>query len=161
MTRTIPARAARRTLLAVAVLALALATAACGSAAASPSPSPLPSGPLDLNGTTWMLLKYVSPDGTSYTVPSAVTPIASFQDGTVSGSGGCNTFNGPYTLTGDQLTMGPLAATKMACEEPIASVETAYLAAMDVVNRAAILENGNLQLWDDGGKTTLAFVRGS
>lgn len=159
MNRT--ARHGRRLVIVIAAVVMALTVAACGTSSASPSPSPLPSGPLDLNGTTWLLLKYVSPDGTSYTVPGAVTPTMGFDDRTASGSGGCNTFSSPYQLEGDKLTMGPVATTKMACEEPIAGVETAYFAALDVVNRAAILDNGNLQLWDDGGKTTLAFVRGS
>jgi heat shock protein HslJ len=150
---------ARRLALAVAALAIALTTAACGTTAATPSP--LPSGPLDLNGTTWLLLRYLSPDGTSATVPAAVTPTIAFADGTASGSGGCNTFTSPYTLDGDKLEMGPLATTMIACEEPILGVETAYFAALDVVNRAAILESGELQLWDDTGKTTLGFVRGS
>ena len=57
--------------------------------------------------------------------------------------------------------MGPIATTMIACEEPILGVETAYFAALDVVDRAAILDNGQLQLWDDTGKTTLGFVRGS
>jgi heat shock protein HslJ len=148
-----------RLALAVATLAIALVAAACGSTAATPSP--LPSGPLDLNGTTWLLLKYVSPDGTTATVPGAVTPTIEFVDRTASGSGGCNTFSSPYQLEGDKLEMGPIATTMIACEEPILGVETAYFAALDVVNRAAILDNGELQLWDDTGKTTLGFVRGS
>ena len=159
MTHSSRSGVARRLALAVAALAIALSAAACGSSAATPSP--VASGPLDLNGTSWLLLRYLSPDGTSATVPAAVTPIISFADGTASGSGGCNTFTAPYTLEGDQLEMGPLATTMIACEEPIAGVEAAYFAALDVVNRAAMLDSGELQLWDDTGKTTLAFVRGS
>ncbi len=149
----------RRVALAVVALAISLTAAACGSSAATPSP--LPSGPLDLNNTAWLLLKYLSPDGTSATVPAAVTPTLTFADGTASGSGGCNTFTASYTLEGDVLDMGPIASTKIACEEPILGVETAYFAALDVVDRAAILDDGELQLWDSGGKTTLGFVRGS
>ena len=94
-------------------------------------------------------------------MPGAVTPTMEFDDRTASGSGGCNTFSSPYTLEGDKLEMGPIATTMIACEEPILGVETAYFAALDVVNRAAILDDGELQLWDDTGKTTLGFVRGS
>jgi heat shock protein HslJ len=35
----------------------------------------------------------------------------------VSGFAGCNRFSGGYTSTGDSLRFGPLALTKMACEE--------------------------------------------
>jgi heat shock protein HslJ len=158
---THPARAGGRTRLAttVATLLLMLSVAACGSSDATASPQP--SGPLDLDDTVWLLVSYLSPEGTSYTVPSAVTPTLAFADGTASGSGGCNTFSSPYELTGEDLTMGPVASTKIACEEPIASVENAYFAALDVVNKAAMLDTGRLQLWDSGGKTTLVFVPGS
>jgi len=39
--------------------------------------------------------------------------------------------------------------------------ETTYLAALDVVDKVAILDDGKLQLWDSAGKTTLAFIKGS
>jgi heat shock protein HslJ len=50
-------------------------------------------------------------------------------------------------------------STMMACEEPILTVETAYMAALDVVDMAALLQDGSLQLWDSGGKTTLVFTK--
>ena len=160
MIRNTRASGRGRGVMAIAVLAFTLVVAACGGSTATASPAGS-AGPLDLNGTTWLLTSYLSPDGTSYTVPSAVTPSLEFDDRTASGSGGCNTFSSPYQLEGQNLTIGPLAATKVACEEPILGVETAYFAAMDVVNQAAMLDDGRLQLWDSGGKTTLAFVPGS
>ena len=117
--------------------------------------------PVSLDGTTWLLTDYISPDGQSYTVPAAVTPQLAFADGQLSGNAGCNTFNAPYTVTGDAIEVGPIMSTKMACQEPMATVEAAYLAALDSVNKVAILDDGKLQLWDDGGKTTLAFLKGS
>jgi len=160
VTRTTRPRGTRRLGLAITALAIALIAAACGSSTASPSAS-ASAGPLNLNKTTWLLISYLSPDGTSYTVPSAVTPSLEFDDRTASGSGGCNTFSGPYQLDGENLKLGPIATTKVACEEPILAVETAYFAAMNVVNKAALLDNGRLQLWDARGKTTLVFVPGS
>ena len=43
----------------------------------------------------------------------------SFQDGQLSANAGCNTMNGSYTVDGDQLVIGTLAMTQMACEEPL------------------------------------------
>jgi heat shock protein HslJ len=40
-------------------------------------------------------------------------------DSAVTGSGGCNTFRGPYRITGEGMEIGPVAATKMACAEPV------------------------------------------
>jgi heat shock protein HslJ len=142
---------------------LVLAVAACGGAAATAAPSAAApsSAPLDLAGTQWLLIRYLSPDGATFTVPAAITPQAAFTADAMSGNAGCNTFNGGYTLNGQDLKLGPMASTMKLCEEPIASVENAYLAALNVVDKAALLDNGNLQLWDSEGKTTLVFVPGS
>ena len=150
-------RRARRIVLAT-LAVLVLTVAACGGT--QPTQTPVPSGPLNLTGTTWLLIRYFSPDGALFTVPAAVTPQAAFTADTMSGNAGCNTFNGPYTLTGQDLKLGPMISTQMACQEPIASVENAYLAALNVVDKAALLDNGNLQLWDTEGKTTLVFLKG-
>jgi len=43
-----------------------------------------------------------------------------FDQGRVSGSDGCNRFNGPYVSRGTSLKVGPpLAATQMACPPPV------------------------------------------
>ncbi len=156
-----PATLRRQTsrLLLVLFAATALAVAACGSS--SPTPTPVPSGPLELAGTRWVLIKYLSPDGVAVTVPSSVTPTAEFTADTMSGRSGCNTFSAGYTLDGDSFTLTGISSTMMACEEPMASVEAAYLAALAVLDKAALLDDGNLQLWDSGGKTTLVYVKGS
>jgi heat shock protein HslJ len=139
--------------------AVALAVSACGSA--SPTPTPVPSGPLELAGTRLVLIKYLSPDGVAVTVPSSVTPTAEFTADTMSGRAGCNTFNPGYALDGDNFPLTGISSTMMGCEEPMASVETAYLQALAVLDKAALLDDGNLQLWDAEGKTTLVYVKGS
>jgi heat shock protein HslJ len=55
------------------------------------------------------------------------------EDGTVSGSSGCNTYTGGYTLEGDTVAIGPLASTRMACEEPegVMDQEQQYLVALE------------------------------
>jgi len=151
-------RRASRTVLALFAV-LVLAVAACGGA--QPTPTPVPSGPIELAGTKWLLIRYLSPDGALFTVPAAVTPIAEFSADVMSGNAGCNTFNGGYSIDGDNLRLDPMNSTQVACEEPIASVENAYLAALGVVDKVAFLQDGNLQLWDSEGKTTLVFLKGS
>jgi heat shock protein HslJ len=51
-------------------------------------------------------------------------------DGQVSGSSGCNSYNGPYKLDGTSLTVGPLATTRKACEQDIMDQEMQFLAAL-------------------------------
>jgi heat shock protein HslJ len=57
-------------------------------------------------------------------------PSATFEEGRVGGSTGCNRFTGSYTLDGDSLELGQLASTQMACIPPADAVERAYLAAL-------------------------------
>ncbi len=79
-------------------------------------------------------------------------------DGTVSGTGGCNTYSGPFTTSGaDQITIGPLAATEMACPEPAMEIEQMYFAALDNVATYQI-DGTTLTLRDADGATQAAFT---
>jgi heat shock protein HslJ len=51
---------------------------------------------------------------------------------TVSGSAGCNTYNGPATVGDDgSMTLGPeFAVTFMACEQPVMEQEQEYLSTL-------------------------------
>lgn len=53
-------------------------------------------------------------------------------DGTISGNSGCNSFSGQYSLSGQSLTISPLATTMRACIEPegVDTQETAFLTAL-------------------------------
>jgi heat shock protein HslJ len=164
-----PATRRRHTSRLVLVLfaAMAIAVAACGSASSTPvatltpGPTSAPSSaPLELAGTNWSLIEYASPSGEILTVPAAVTPTAEFTADTMSGRAGCNTFTAGYTLDGDNFTLTGISSTMMACEGPVATVETAYLQALAVLDKAALLDDGRLQLWDVQGKTTLVYVQG-
>ena len=80
-----------------------------------------------LAGTNWQLLQ-LGPNGAL----SENLPTLSFSnDGKVSGSGGCNTFSGPVTISGMAIKFGPLAATKKACSEQVDAQEAAYLKALE------------------------------
>lgn len=63
-------------------------------------------------------------------VPDTKLTVTFAEDGSVSGSSGCNTFTGEYKLEGDALTVGPLASTMMACEQPAMDQETQFLTAI-------------------------------
>ncbi|MEO5964475.1 MAG: META domain-containing protein, partial [Candidatus Limnocylindrales bacterium] len=84
---------------------------------------------------------------------------AEFTGGTMSGNAGCNTFSGPYSIQGDVIKVDHLLVTEIACQEPIASVEKAYLEALNLADKVAILDNGKLQLWDSASKSTLDFIQ--
>lgn len=74
---------------------------------------------------TWTL---DSIDGES--VPDGVTATATFgEDGSLTGSGGCNNFSGSYTIEGGLITVGPIAATLKLCPDS-SDTERLYLDAL-------------------------------
>lgn len=121
----------------------ALALAACGG-------DDDESGGASLEGTQWTLAGGVDD------VPDDAVPTLMLDEGVASGSGGCNRFSGGYEVDGDSLTIGPLAGTMMACEEPKMTVESTYLAALEAADAWAI-DGGELVL-TSGGDETLRFT---
>lgn len=75
----------------------------------------------------------------------------SLSDMRVTGTGGCNRFSGTFTAKGDELSLGPLASTKMMC--PDQKFEDAFFAAMAKVKNFEIADKV-LSLKD--GKNTVA-----
>jgi len=80
-----------------------------------------------------------------------------FESGRLSGFAGCNNFSGSYTLEGDQLKIGPVASTQMACPEPGSSVETAFHKALSGTLRYSV-DGDALQATTAAGDT-LRFQR--
>ena len=86
------------------VVGLTVLVAACGGSAGTPTPAAD-----GLSGTSWAL---TSMD--DQPVPADVVVTLAFAAGTASGSSGCNTYSGPYTVDGQSLDFGALASTRMA-----------------------------------------------
>ena len=106
----------------------------------------------DLPGSSWVLVEI---DGEA---PAADPPptLAFNEDGTVTGSAGCNTFNGSVAIDGSALEFGPLATTRMACADPaIGEQETALLQALQATTGYTIDDEGRLVL--TGGDAELIF----
>ncbi len=74
----------------------------------------------------------------------------------LAGHGGCNSFTAGYSLDGDALSVGPVAATKMACEPPeLMRAEQTLLAALESATRMA-LDGDELVIEAEGA--TLRFA---
>ena len=112
--------------------------------------------PLTPEGTTWHLAAYA--DDAMAAVPFPVQATLQLDDGTATGSTGCNTFNGSYTLEGERLTFDEqFALTRAACPDETASrVESAYLAALPQV-AAWTIEDEQLMLAAADGARLLVF----
>lgn len=113
-------------------------------------PSADPSAATELGGTRWILADM---DG-SADFARLVLTLEFGRDGMVTGFAGCNTFDGPYALTGDEISLGPLATTKIACEPPASAVEAAYLPALDAAGTWSVDDAGQLLL---SGPVMLTF----
>jgi heat shock protein HslJ len=79
------------------------------------------------------------------------------ESGRLTGFAGCNNFSGGYALDGDQLKIGPVASTQMACPEPGSSIETAFHKALSGTLRFA-LDGDHLTATTASGDT-LRFQR--
>jgi heat shock protein HslJ len=78
-----------------------------------------------LEGPTWVVQEMSVDGAMTAPIPDAA-PFAVFEDGTVAGSSGCNSYNGTYQIDGDSMAIGPLASTLMACTAELLGQETFY-----------------------------------
>jgi heat shock protein HslJ len=113
---------------------------------------------LTFEGPTWLLESYLNLEGqTTERLPETRVTIT-FADGQVNGSAGCNNYFGPYEVDANNLTIGPLGSTLMACDpNEVALQETAYLASLSNVASYEIVA-GQLQLRDADGQTILIYT---
>lgn len=147
----------RLALVIVSLVALVI-VGACGTNTAT-QPPVAASESASLDGT-WLLTSYVSVDGTSFTVPSAVTPNITFDGNAASGQAGCNTFNAVANIHGSELRFDTVQSTKIACEDPMATVENAFLQALNLSTTFTVTGN-QLVITNPEGKPSLTFVRGT
>jgi len=89
-------------------------------------------GEYTLEGTTWLLDKTIS--------GSEITAL--FANGQVSGSAGCNSYQGAYQSTQadgrNTIAFGPLATTRMMCDQSLMDQENLYLAALEAATEYTI-----------------------
>ena len=120
--------------------------------AAGPATAGAP-GADELADTSWVLIDL----GGSSDLLGTVITLEFAGDGTLGGSGGCNTYSGPYAVTGMGISIGPLVTTKMACPPPAADIEPTFLGALDAAGQWSIDDAGHLVL---AGPTPLTFEPG-
>lgn len=101
-----------------------------------------------LEGVTWQVAEFVAADG-SATAPVA-DAIITFQNGQITGNGGCNGFFAGYTLDGSALTITLGGRTSMACEDAIMAQEDAILAALGQVASYEVADAQINLLGEDG-----------
>ncbi len=137
-------------------LALVLTLALPGGALAQDEAPPSPEGP------EWVLTSYYDEDAADLVpVPFPVRATLSLQDGTASGSAGCNQFSGGYQIDGGALSFSEeMIRTLALCDEPQQGVEDAYLAALNDV-AGWLIDGETLELSDGIGDVILTFEQPS
>ncbi|MFA6225689.1 MAG: META domain-containing protein [Methanoregula sp.] len=90
-----------------------------------------PAVPAQLAGN-WVVTRMGIQDDSAVINPTTQITLVFMADGTVSGNGGCNNYNGPFTLNGQTTTLGkgisigPLVSTKKFCQD-YSNQESTYL----------------------------------
>lgn len=113
----------------------------CGGAILSPQ---------TLEGTDWSIQRIGEMDALSDRPASLA-----FADGRASGTTGCNRFSGSYDVNTTALTLGPLAATKMACPGTAMEQENKLLAILKGTLGMAFRNGDTLILTGTNGRTVV------
>lgn len=80
--------------------------------------------PASLTGS-WKLTSYGTTDVISSALANVEAGLTFNEDGTVTGTSGCNEFGGSYTVQGDQITFNEIVSTLMLCDTPVMDQEEA------------------------------------
>lgn len=89
-----------------------------------------PLQPVPFEGTTWNYRFFQGDMPNWQPILPDTTITAVFEGDTISGSAGCNQYNGPVTRNGDEIAVGALATTRMLCADEVMQQEERYLAAL-------------------------------
>lgn len=114
--------------------------------------------PASLSGVTWELTGYNNGQDAVVSLLEGTTITAVFgEDGSLSGSAGCNRFTTSFQADSGSISIGLVASTMMACEEEIMQQETAFLAALPTAVTYD-LQGDALELRDANGALVASFV---
>lgn len=115
-----------------------------------------------LANTNWVLAEYVAQGSAPVTALGEPPPTLIFGDnGRVSGYTICNSYSGPYSESGDQVTFGPLVTTRRACTNPeFVAQEQLFLLVLD--GTTTVTRSGDtLTVTAPAGSLTFAASDGS
>ncbi|MEZ4515633.1 MAG: META domain-containing protein [Chloroflexota bacterium] len=116
--------------------------------------------PISLTSVTWSAVNYNNGNQAVVSLLADTTITAVFaEDGTLSGSAGCNTYTTSYTVDGDSMTIAPAATTRMMCEQPegVMDQEAQYLSALETTATYRI-DGNTLTLRTADGAMVANFV---
>lgn len=109
-----------------------------------------------LKDTVWQLVDWDDP---AFLPKDEI--ILRFTDKDLSGSTGCNRYQGGYQLKGTQLQVGTIATTRMACHPDLMQQEMAYLKALETIQNYSLNAQGKLEIryGNPGASQRLQFAK--
>jgi heat shock protein HslJ len=138
------------------LLVLAIALPGCGGDDDAGS-SGSEQDPAALEGAPWVLTQMLTAGGQTEIVGVGVN--AEFDGSSISGISGCNRYNASYEASGNQISFGPIAGTKMQCGEPASSTEMRYLQLLEGVASYEV-SGRSMSMSDGDGTPVLQFMKG-
>lgn len=110
----------------------------------------------DLEGRDWALTQ-LGDDSTSGELVQGTVITATFEDGTVAGSSGCNNYFADYAVDGDAIEVGPAGSTLMFCESPEGTMdqEQTYLSLLQTADSFDV--SGDTLTLSADGTTVLVY----
>lgn len=116
--------------------------------------------PTPLTGTNWVAMNYNNGRQAVVSVLGGTEITAVFgEDGSLTGSAGCNNYMTKYQVDGNAITIEPAATTRMLCAEPegVMEQEAEYLAALTTASTYEI-RGDKLELRTADGALVASFV---
>ena len=100
----------------------------------------------DLEGRIWRLTRFP----TDTPVPDGITVNIVFKEDKVAGTGGCNRyFASIKNNAAEEIAIGPISSTRMACPLAEIDMESRYLQALQNVERFSFLAGDLILTWQD------------
>jgi heat shock protein HslJ len=111
-----------------------------------------------LEKSKWRLTFLGAPDAETPVVENSTITLEFSADGKAGGTAGCNTYGGSYEVQGDQLLLGEMVSTLMACvDQAVMDQELAYLRALQSAGRF-VVDGDTLRIWYDDEQNVLNFT---
>jgi heat shock protein HslJ len=111
-----------------------------------------------LEKSKWRLSFLGAPDAETPVVENSTITLEFSADGKAGGAAGCNTYGGSYEVQGDQLLLGEMVSTLMACvDQAVMDQELAYLRALQSAGRF-VVDGDTLRIWYDDEQNVLNFT---
>ncbi len=113
----------------------------------------------DLAGTSWNLIAYNNGTGGFQSTVIDVAVTAAFaEDGTLSGSSGCNNYSASWETDNGSIEISTGVSTMMACaDEQVMTQETRYLELLALADTYRV-DAGTLEMFDADGMRVLQYL---